>query len=306
MKRILITFLLFLIIGCNNIANRISIRYYRRKAPGHQSLVDFFFIGFLTFYSHATISSCLTFYTGFLYFEYINLHEMVAYIISGFVEALNLFTLLKLLTFLFVKYISIYHSTFTTDMEEKYWDKILTRIQGSISIILIFFNYFLKYYEKKQLMLFNILTIGNGGGGTPAMVNVPVIVLCVLLALVLQIRIEIDNYHYGDNAGWFLKMIQSLKNQENEGRNIQKYGYIGILIFVFFFLFFFALLPLIQMSNFRVFVGMITVTSLALCPPISHILKHDKIKDFACKLIKEKFVHILKIKPTSPMYSLTV
>ena len=306
MEQILITLLLFFIIGCNNIANRISIRYYRKKAPGHQSLVDFFFIGFLKFYSHATIISCLTIYTGFLYFECINLHEIVAYITSGLVEALNLFTLLKLLTFLFVKYICIYHSTFTTNLEEKYWNKILTRIQASISAILIFLNYFVKFIDKKQLMFFNLLTIGNGGGGTPAVVNVPVIVLCVLLALVLQIRIEIDNYHYDDNAGWLLKMIQTLKKQENEGRNLQKYGYIGIFIFFVFFVFFFAFFPTVQMSHFRVFLGIITITSLLVFPPILHILNHQKIKEFAFKLTKENFDHILKIKPNNPIYSLSV
>ena len=84
---------LFFIIICNNIANRIVIRYYRKKTPGQQSLVDFFFINFLQFYSLITVTWLAPVYCGFFTFEYIRPYENVAYLSSGIIEVLNLLTL---------------------------------------------------------------------------------------------------------------------------------------------------------------------------------------------------------------------
>ena len=248
-------------------------------------MVDYFFIDFLKFYSLITITWLAPVYFGFFNFEHIRPYENVAYFLSGAIEVLNLLTLLKLLTFLVVKYLSIYHSSSLVELEEKH----LSKIQSTISMSLVMIEYFTNTQNKNRFMIFNLLTTGNGGVGKPALVNVPIVVFCVLTAIVLQIRIEIDNYHYGDNAGFFLKMLQTFQNRTNQGKNMQKYAYLGISIFALLFTIFFGFLPLLQMSIFRIILAVITVTSLFIGPPILFILTHPKIKKFAYKSMKEKF-----------------
>ena len=280
--------LLIFVVFCNKTSTKIIIKYYRKKAPGHQSLIDYFFIDFLNFYSLTTLIFICILCTGRENFELINQYENVAYILSAITEILNLITLCKLLTFLCLKYLSIYLMSTLNELEEEKLNNILTRIQIVSSTILIILEYFAKFYEKNEFMVYNVLTNGSGSGGMPALVQIPIIMLCVVMALVLQIRIEIDNYHYGDNAGCFLKMVQTFKNQENEGKYLQKCGFLTIILIIFVLIIFFAFLPSIEMSNLRVVIVVIVFICLFVCPPILFILTHQKIKDFALKLFRQK------------------
>ena len=288
MKSTIVGIILLLTIICSKVFTNIIIKYYRKKAPGHQSLIDYFFIDFLHFYSFTKLICTIVLYFGLFNFEYIKPYETSAYILSGLTEAIMLFTLCKLLTFLCLKYLSIYQNSMLSDLEEEELNKILTRIQTSVSLIFIFLEYFVNFYDKNKFMVYNVLTNGNGEGGMPAMVMVPIILLCVIMALVLQIRIEIDNYHYGDNAGCFLKLIQKVKKQENEGKYLQKYGFLMIVMIVFAYIIFFAFLPTIEMSKFRVLIVGLVFVSLFDFPPILFILTHQNIKKFALKLFRQK------------------
>ena len=153
--------MLFFIIGCCNITNRIIIRYYQKKAPGQQSMVDYFYVDFLQHYSLISITLIAPFYFGFFNSEYIRPYENVAYFASAIIEFLNLLTLLKLLMFLFVKYACIYDGTFLGDLEEKQLNKTVNKIQTVTSISLIFMEYFANFHDKNHFMIFNLLTTGN-------------------------------------------------------------------------------------------------------------------------------------------------
>ena len=95
----------------------------------------------------------------------------------------------------------------------------------------------------------------------------------------MQIRIEIDNYHYHDTPGFFLNILLSFQRNDdgnNEAKN--KCGYFSIVNITLLFIAFFALLPLVEMSNFRLFVVTNIFYGLYVCPPIIFIFTHEKLK----------------------------
>ena len=116
---IIFAILLIFIILCNKISTQIIIKYYRKKAPGFQSLIDYFFIDFLNFYSLTTLIFISVLYLGAENFEFIKQYENFAYVISAIIEILNTVTLCKLLTFLCLKYLSIYLISTLNDLEEE-------------------------------------------------------------------------------------------------------------------------------------------------------------------------------------------
>ena len=66
---------------------------------------------------------------GTFSFEYMQNYENSAYIISALIEMFNLFTLCKLLTFLLIKYLSIYHISAIMDLQEIELKTILKLIE---------------------------------------------------------------------------------------------------------------------------------------------------------------------------------
>ena len=294
---IVLSILCCLCILLNKVSTSIIVKYYQKKAPGHQSLVDLFFIDFLKLYS----LTCATFVgtlcigclnQGSLTFQSIQMVQLpidVAYFTAFVVEALNLFTLTKLITFLTVKYLHIYHFTVVSEVEdERKLNKILTRIQLFMAILCVFGEYFGAGKAKDEFMTYNVYTIRNGGTGKPAFIYIPFIVLAIASALFLQIRIEIDNYHYQDSPGFFLKIllffstgkILSFQRDAPYEEAKSKCGYFYIVVVTLLFIAFFALLPLVEMSNFRLFVVLIIFYGLYVCPPILFIFMHEKLKDY--------------------------
>ena len=286
---IVLSILCCLCILLNKVSTSIIVKYYQKKAPGHQSLVDLFFIDFLKLYS----LTCATFVgtlcigclnQGSLTFQSIQMVQLpidVAYFTAFVVEALNLFTLTKLITFLTVKYLHIYHFTVVSEVEdERKLNKILTRIQLFMAILCVFDEYFGAGKAKDEFMTYNVYTIGNGGTGKPASIYIPFIVLAIGLALFLQIRIEIDNYHYQDSPGFFLNILLSFQRDAPYEEAKSKCGYFYIVVVTLLFIAFFALLPLVEMSNFRLFVVLIIFYGLYVCPPILFIFMHEKLKDY--------------------------
>ena len=286
---IVVGILCCLLILLNKVSISLIIKYYQKKAPGHQSLVDLFFIDFLKLYSLTCATfvgtlciGCLNQGLIFQYLQMVQLPIDVAYFTAFVVEALNLFTLTKLITFLLVKYLHIYHATVVSEVEdERKLNKILTRSQLFMAILCVFDEYFGAGKAKDEFMTYNVYTIGNGGTGKPASIYIPFIVLAIALALFLQIRIEIDNYHYQDTQGFFLNILLSCQQQNDghiEAKN--KCGYFSIVIVTLLFIAFFALLPIIEMSNFRLFIVTIIFYGLYVCPPILFIFTHAKLKDY--------------------------
>ena len=302
---IVLSILCCLCILLNKVSTSIIVKYYQKKAPGHQSLVDLFFIDFLKLYS----LTCATFVgtlcigclnQGSLTFQSIQMVQLpidVAYFTAFVVEALNLFTLTKLITFLLVKYLHIYHATVVSEVEdERKLNKILTRSQLFMAILCVFDEYFGAGKAKDEFMTYNVYTIGNGGTGKPASIYIPFIVLAIALALFLQIRIEIDNYHYQDTQGFFLNILLSCQQQNDghiEAKN--KCGYFSIVIITLLFIAFFALLPIIEMSNFRLFIVTIIFYGLYVCPPILFIFTHAKLKDYLVNFYLSNLLFIFQL-----------
>ena len=73
--KILATTKLILTLIFNYVANKIVIKYYQKKPPGHQSLVDFFYIDFLRIYSLVTPIYLFSLSLGKVHFEYIKQYE---------------------------------------------------------------------------------------------------------------------------------------------------------------------------------------------------------------------------------------
>ena len=284
----------------NKASTSLIVKYYQKKAPGHQSLVDLFFIDFLKLYSLTCATFVGTLCIGCLTFQYLQMVQLeyidVAYSTAFFVEALNLFTLAKLITFLLVKYLHIYHVSVVSEVEdEKELKKILTRIQLCMAILCVSMEYFGVNKAKNEFMTYNVYTIGNGGTGKPASIYIPFLVLAISLALFLQIRIEIDNYHYQDTPGFFLNILLSFQRDDGHNEAKNKCGYCSIVIITLLFIAFFALLPLVEMSNFRLFVVTIIFYGLYVCPPIFFIFTHEKMKNSLLNFYLSKLLFIFKL-----------
>ena len=301
---IVVGILCCLLILLNKVSISLIIKYYQKKAPGHQSLVDLFFIDFLKLYSLTCATfvgtlciGCLDQGLTFQYLQMVQLPIDVAYFTAFVIEALNLFTLTKLITFLLVKYLHIYHATVVSEVEdERKLNKILTRTQLFMAILCVFDEYFGAGKAKDEFMTYNVYTIGNGGTGKPASIYIPFIVLAIALALFLQIRIEIDNYHYQDTPGFFLNILLSCQ-QRNDGHieAKNKCGYFSIVIVTLLFIAFFALLPIIEMSNFRLFIVNIIFYGLYVCPPILFIFTHAKLKDYLVNFYLSNLLFIFQL-----------
>ena len=196
-----------------------------------------------------------------------------------------------------MKYLHIYHATVVSEVEdERKLNKILTRSQLFMAILCVFDEYFGAGKAKDEFMTYNVYTIGNGGTGKPASIYIPFIVLAIALALFLQIRIEIDNYHYQDTQGFFLNILLSCQQQNDghiEAKN--KCGYFSIVIITLLFIAFFALLPIIEMSNFRLFIVTIIFYGLYVCPPILFIFTHAKLKDYLVNFYLSNLLFIFQL-----------
>ena len=196
-----------------------------------------------------------------------------------------------------MKYLHIYHFTLVSEVEdERKLNKILTRTQLFMAILCVFDEYFGAGKAKDEFMTYNVYTIGNGGTGKPASIYIPFIVLAIALALFLQIRIEIDNYHYQDTPGFFLNILLSCQ-QRNDGHieAKNKCGYFSIVIVTLLFIAFFALLPIIEMSNFRLFIVNIIFYGLYVCPPILFIFTHAKLKDYLVNFYLSNLLFIFQL-----------
>ena len=155
-----------------------------------------------------------------------------------------------------------------------------------ISLVLALTSTLVEYLIKigmdgdlENVMAYNVVTKGDPEGWAPFM-PVPFMLMSLILAIILQYRLEKDNLKFGDEQGLVFKLKKILSQTT--------FLSLLIVIFVIFvaFLTAYFLYPLVE-NVARAIVISLVFNAVFVSPYVLYIFSHQKLLDFIKKLFKK-------------------
>ena len=284
----------------SRIGNTITVHciksYIRNKPPGFSTFLDAIVLDFLRIYGFGAWFSTFVLLSGVWFHEYIPLE--FAYILSVMMEFMLPLLLLHLLSVFVTKYFSIFYSVLINSIENE------NSVRYRIRTFIIILNVFIIFVELcilsdlTKLIHFYVITRGYDDGSEVPKLTGVLFNLNILMALIIQIKVEMDSIKMKDPNGKIARILIFFKNSNGSDNDSVKS--VGDVISVSIIrlimicsictvILFFLTGNLIVMSIFEIItIFFIEMTAWLFCP-LLYILSKENLKKYSFKKLKKMF-----------------